>query len=71
MPIPITNNFGHDSLIWPRSATDPITMKMDYYNEVTIELDETVFQMIPYRQFKSHLLPQGNTSYPMLSLQSK
>ena len=40
---------------------NPITKKMEYYNELTIELYEAIYDMIPYLQFKSYVLGQRVT----------
>ena len=40
---------------------NPITKKMEFYNELTTELYEAIYDLIPYLQFKSYLLGQRIT----------
>ena len=41
---------------------NPLPKKMEYYNELTIELYEGIYGLIPYLQFKSYLLGQKVTT---------
>ena len=40
---------------------NPIAKKMEFYNELTTELYEAIYDLIPYLQFKSYLLGQRIT----------
>ena len=48
-------------LVQDHIVPNPITKKMEYYNELTIELYETRYDIIPYLQFKSYVLGQRVT----------